>query len=223
MPAHTPKDAALKINKVLNEFGRSPLHGTELADPRSLKASPEIVLAMALDALIKARPISHELTQKTIKVLIEASYHDINVLSETTWEDRTMVLQDGGYNRYREQGATNLGELAKLVVERYDGDLNNLLKLADGKPHKARILLKEIRGMGDLAVEVFFNNVQSIWPSFAPSIDSRSLKTADEIGIGTDVDEIYNALEQDPMRMSWFANGLSEVRLERRQDVIEEL
>ncbi|MBZ6431079.1 MAG: hypothetical protein LBE64_08160 [Acinetobacter pittii] len=104
-----------------------------------------------------------------------------------------------------------------------DGDLNNLLKLADGKPHKARILLKEIRGMGDLAVEVFFNNVQSIWPSFAPSIDSRSLKTADEIGIGTDVDEIYNALEQDPMRMSWFANGLSEVRLERRQDVIEEL
>ncbi|KAJ5269317.1 hypothetical protein N7505_005075 [Penicillium chrysogenum] len=198
MPAHTPKDAALKINKVLNEFGRSPLHGTELADPRSLKASPEIVLAMALDALIKARPISHELTQKTIKVLIEASYHDINVLSETTWEDRTMVLQDGGYNRYREQGATNLGELAKLVVERYGG-------------------------MGDLAVEVFFNNVQSIWPSFAPSIDSRSLKTADEIGIGTDVDEIYNALEQDPMRMSWFANGLSEVRLERRQDVIEEL
>jgi hypothetical protein len=114
-----PKDAALKINKVLNEFGRSPLHSTELADPRSLKASPEIVLAMALDALIKARPISHELTQKTIKVLIEARYHDINVLSETTWEDRTMVLQDGGYNRYREHGATNLGELAKLVVERY--------------------------------------------------------------------------------------------------------
>lgn len=119
MPAHTPKDAALKISKVLNEFGRSPLHGTELADPRSLKPRPEIVLAMALDALIKARPISHELTQKTIKVLIEAGYHDINVLSETTWEDRTMVLQDGGYNRYREQGATNLGELAKLVVERY--------------------------------------------------------------------------------------------------------
>lgn len=104
-----------------------------------------------------------------------------------------------------------------------DGDLNNLVKLADGKIHKARILMKEVRGMGDLAVEVFFNNVQSIWPSIAPCLDSRSLKTAAEIGIGTDLDEIYNALEQDPMRMSRFANGLSEVRLEKRQEVIEEL
>jgi hypothetical protein len=117
MPAHTSKKAALKIDKVLNEFGRSPLHGTVLAD--SLNASPEILLAMLLDALIKARPISHELTKKTIKKLIEADYHHIDVLSDSTWEDRTMVLQAGGYNRYREQGATNLGELAELVVEKY--------------------------------------------------------------------------------------------------------
>lgn len=83
--------------------------------------------------------------------------------------------------------------------------------------------MKEIRGMGDLGVEVFFNNVQGIWPSIAPSVDSRSLKTAEEIGIGTDLDEMYNALQQDPMRMSCFANGLSEVRLEKRQEVIGEV
>ncbi|KAK4870420.1 hypothetical protein LT330_004768 [Penicillium expansum] len=223
MSGHKPKEAAQKTNKVMNEFGRSPLHGTVLADPNSLNASPEIVLAMVLDAVIKARPISHELTQKTLRKLIEADYHEIDVLSKSTWQDRTMVLQEGGYNRFREQCATNLGELAKLVVERYDGDLNNLLKLADGKIHKARILMKEVRGMGDVAVEVFFNNVQSVWPSIAPCLDSRNLKIADEIGIGTDLDEIYNTLEQDPMRMSQFANGLSEVRLEKRQGVIEEV
>jgi len=105
---------------------------------------------------------------------------------------------------------------------RTDGDLNNLLKQANGKIDKAGLLLKEIKGMGDLAVEVFFNSAQSVWPSIAPSVDSRSLKTAAEIGIGTDLDEIYNALDRDPMRMSWFANGLSEVRLEKRQREIEE-
>lgn len=119
MSGHKPKEAAQKINKVLNEFGRSPLHGTVLADPNSLNASPEIVLAMVLDAVIKARPISHELTQKTLRKLIEADYHEIDVLSKSTWQDRTVVLQEGGYNRFREQCATNLGELAKLVVERY--------------------------------------------------------------------------------------------------------
>lgn len=117
MSAPTTKEAADKINKILNEFGVPPLHGTVLADPQN--ASPEVVLAMVLDAMIKARPISHELTQRTIKKLIEADYHDIDVLSKSTWEDRTKVLQEGSYNRYREQCATNLGELAKLVVERY--------------------------------------------------------------------------------------------------------
>ena len=117
MSAPTTKEATEKINKILNEFGVSPLHGTALADPRN--ASPEVVLAMVIDAMIKARPISHELTQKTIEKLIEADYHDIDILSKSTWEDRTMVLQEGGYNRYREQCATNLGELAKLVVEKY--------------------------------------------------------------------------------------------------------
>ena len=104
-----------------------------------------------------------------------------------------------------------------------DGDLNNLLKQASGKIEKAKILLKEVRGIGDLAAEVFFNNVQSVWPSVAPCLDSRSLKTAAEVGIGTDLDKIYNVLERDPVRMSRFANGISEVRLEKRQDVIEEL
>ncbi|KAJ5782849.1 FAD dependent oxidoreductase [Penicillium paradoxum] len=199
----------------------STRHGT--CEPPELNASPEIVLAMLIDALIKARPISHELTQKTMKTLIEAGYHDINVLSNSSWEDRTMVLSEGGYNRYREQCATNLGELGKLVVQEYDGDLNNLLKQANGKREKARILLKEVKGIGDLAVEVFFNNVQSVWPSIAPSVDSRSLKTAAEMGMGTDLDQIYEVLGEDPVRMSWFANGLAEVRLEKRQEVIEEV
>ncbi|KAJ5496929.1 FAD dependent oxidoreductase [Penicillium fimorum] len=179
MPAHMSKEVAVKIDKVLNEFGRSPLHGTVLVD--SLNPSPKIVLAMLLDALIKARPISHELTQKTIEKLIEVEYYDIDILS-------------------------NNGMLTLST----DGDLNNLLQDANCKIDKVGLLLKEVKGIGDLAVEVFFNSVQSVWPSIAPFVDSRSLKTAAEIGIGTDLDEIYNALDRDPMRMSWFANGLSE-------------
>ncbi|OQE44660.1 hypothetical protein PENCOP_c002G04269 [Penicillium coprophilum] len=130
-----------------------------------------------------------------------------------------MVLQAGGYNRYREQCATNLGDLADIVVKRYEGDSNNLLLDAGCGIDKVGRLLKEAKGIGDLAVEIYFNSVQSVWPSIAPSVDSRSLKTAAEIGIGTDLDEIYNALDRDPKRMSWFANGLSEVQLKKKQEV----
>jgi hypothetical protein len=119
MSSTVPKETVIKVDKVVNEFGKFPLHSTPLADPESLRASPETVLAMIIDAMIKAKPISHALTQKTLKALVDAGCHDIDTLSNTSWDDRVEVLREGGYNRYRKQCATNLGELAKLVAEKY--------------------------------------------------------------------------------------------------------
>lgn len=98
-----------------------------------------------------------------------------------------------------------------------DGDLNNLWEEAHHDRARARELIKEIKGLGDLGVELFFNNVQSVWPSIAPFVDTRSLKTADQVGLGTDLDAIYSELEKDSMQMSCLANGLSIARLEKRQ------
>lgn len=102
-----------------------------------------------------------------------------------------------------------------------DGDLNNLLKKSGNNRDKARGLIKEIKGLGDLGADLFFNNVQSVWPSMAPFVDVRSLQTAEQVGIGTDLDTIYAELDQNPLEMSKFANGLSMVRLEKKQGAIE--
>lgn len=118
MPKGQTDKTTSGVQKILNEFGRPPLAGTPLAKEQ-LSASPEIILAMVMDAMIKAHPISHDLSQKAIKHLIEVGYHDIEKLSNSTWDERAMVLKEGGYNRYREQGATNLGALAEFVVENY--------------------------------------------------------------------------------------------------------
>lgn len=114
---HTDKTTS-GVQKVLNEFGCPPLAGTPLAKEK-LSASPEILLAMVMDAMIKSHPISHDLSQKAINHLIEVGYHVIQKLSSSTWEERTMVLKEGGYNRYREQAATNLGALAEFVMDNY--------------------------------------------------------------------------------------------------------
>ena len=107
-----------KAHKVIEEFGRGPLDRTPLAQ-KPLTAAPEMVLAMAIDALLKSRPISHDLSQRAANKIIEVGYHEIETLGKSSWEERTMVLKDGGYNRYREQGATNLGDLAELVNGKY--------------------------------------------------------------------------------------------------------
>lgn len=103
-----------------------------------------------------------------------------------------------------------------LICSCLDGDLNHLLQAAHGDRDDARARTMEIKGIGDLGVELFFNNVQSVWPEIAPFLDSRSLKTADEIGIGSDLDSIYGAVGYNPKDMSVLANGLSTVRLEKK-------
>ncbi|KAE8378758.1 hypothetical protein BDV26DRAFT_291882 [Aspergillus bertholletiae] len=205
-----------KVQTAIEKLGRSPLHGTEIAQ-KPLTASPETLLAMVIDALLKSRPISHELTQRTITKVIEAGYHDIRKLGKSSWEERTMILKDGGYNRYREQGATNLGELAELIDSKYHGDLNNLLEEAHHDRDEVRKLIKEIKGLGDLGADLFFNNVQSVWPEIAPFVDQRSLQTADQVGIGTDLEAIYADLKRDSLKMSRLANGLSIARLDKRE------
>ncbi|KAE8146404.1 hypothetical protein BDV25DRAFT_162585 [Aspergillus avenaceus] len=205
-----------KVQKAIDKLGRTPLDGTSIGmDP--LTATPNTLLAMVIDAMLKSRPISHDLSQRAVNKVIEVGYHDIQKLGDSSWDERTMVLKDGGYNRYREQGATDLGELAHLIGDKYDGDLNNLLEKAHHDRESVRKLIKEVRGLGDLGVELFLNNVQSVWPDMAPFVDGRSLKTADEVGIGTDMDAIFEELKRDSMKMSRLANGLSTARLEKRQ------
>ncbi|KAJ5697776.1 hypothetical protein N7488_011460 [Penicillium malachiteum] len=209
-------DISSSIHSVTTEFGQRPLTGTLFDKQDHLDAAPDTVLAMVLDVMVKSRPISHDLSRRALAHMIEEGYHHIDILSSTTWEERTNVLREGGYNRYREQCATNLGTLANMVSKGYDGDLNNLLHAAHGDREEVRKLMKEFKGVGDLGVELFFNNVQSIWPSIAPFLDSRSLNTADDIGIGRDLDAIYGALGREPEGMTRLANGLSKVRLENK-------
>ena len=103
-----------------------------------------------------------------------------------------------------------------------DGDLNNIITKANYNRDQARRLIKEFRGIGDLGVDLFFDSVQYVWPCIAPFIDRRSLRTAEEVGIGTDLDVIYGALGRDPMVMSKLANGLSRIRLEHKAEEVEE-
>ncbi|KAL1973682.1 hypothetical protein VTN31DRAFT_6317 [Thermomyces dupontii] len=106
-----------KIRHTIEEFGSLPLEGTAVAE--HLEASPEALLAMCLDVMLKSTRISHELAQKAVKTVIDAGYHDINVLGKTTWDDRVEVLARGGYNRYRERGASMMGDLIELINGKY--------------------------------------------------------------------------------------------------------
>lgn len=214
-----PASIAHKIRKTIEEYGTQPLEGLGVDKP--LEPTPDILLAIVIDSMLKSTRISHLLAQKASVRVFKAGYHDIKVLSNTTWDERVQVLSEGGYNRYRETAASKLGDLAQLVNEEYEGDLNNLLKKAGNDPSQIRHLVREIKGFGDVATDLFCDDAQAVWHALAPTIDHRSLDTAKEVGIGTDIEAIYAELDREPLQMSKLARGLSAVRLSKHQEDIE--
>ncbi|KAL2429584.1 hypothetical protein ABEF95_007585 [Exophiala dermatitidis] len=208
-----------KIAKLISKYGTLLLSNTNVQDPQS--PTPETMLALLLNAIFSSARISHDLAAKTLATAIKAGYHKIDVLKNSTWDERTKVLTEGGYTRYREKTATALGELVELVEEKYQGDLNNILpgSKTDSSPLEVRKRLKEIKGLGDVGVDIFFDTAQGVWPCLAPFIDPRSAKTAEAIGIPGDAGALWGRKEvnRDPMTMARLAAALTTVRLEKKE------
>ncbi|KAI0172621.1 hypothetical protein GGR52DRAFT_572447 [Hypoxylon sp. FL1284] len=179
-----------KIHQLISQHGRLPLSDTDLSDPESPK--PETVLAMLLNAMLSSSRISHVLAAKTIALVIRAGYHKLDVLKESTWEERTKVLTEGGYTHYREKTATMMGDLAQLIRDKYD---------PDGA--------QNIKGLGDVGISIFFDTAQHVWPYLAPYVDPRSVKTAQTIGIGSDVQVLFQEVGKQPKEMCRLAAALT--------------
>ena len=204
-----------KLDAMLSAYGVLPLQDLGLDKPN--EATPETILALVLHAMLTSARISHQLAYKSVRAVIEAGYHKLETLKQSTWEERTVVLTEGGYTRYREKTATALGELAEFVEREYKGDLNNLLKRANSSPAKTRKFLQEIKGIGKVGADIFFDTAQNVWPSLAPFIDTRSMKTAEKCGLGKDVNAIWEAVDKDPEAMCKLASALTTLRLEKKE------
>ncbi|KAJ9620518.1 hypothetical protein H2203_007724 [Taxawa tesnikishii (nom. ined.)] len=204
-----------KVQKLISAYGVFPLSDTALKDAKSPTA--ETVLAHVFNAMLTSARISHNLAIKSVHLLLEAGYADLSKLEASSWEERTEVLTKGGYTHYRERTATQLGDLAKFVREKYDGHLNNLLKEAKDDVKEVRNRLKEVKGLGNVGLDIFCDTAQGIWPSLAPFLDPRNAKVADAVGIGSDVNGLWEAVGKEPMEMCKLAAALTTVRLEKKE------
>lgn len=103
------------IRCLLATYGSFPLEASALSEPKS--PTPATLLAHLLNALLSSARISHGIASKTIGIVIEAGYANLETLEKSTWEERTEVLTEGGYTHYREKTATELGGDGRLGSE----------------------------------------------------------------------------------------------------------
>ncbi|KAF7184231.1 hypothetical protein CNMCM7691_004917 [Aspergillus felis] len=224
----------LKIDKLMAEYGDLPL--TDVGIPSPNKPTPDTILSHILNALLSSAHISHHIARSALLNLMKHGYYDLKTLKASTWKERVALLDEAGYARYDFSTATELGKLATLVKNKYGNVPSRMLHspqfsacfirasrldLARGrKLLKER--LKEVKGIGPLGIEIFISTVQWVWPSLCPFLGSRDLQVAEQIGLGKDVNAIYELLDRNPEQMAKLSIALTKIRLEKHsQEFLE--
>ncbi|MFJ4834460.1 endonuclease [Streptomyces sp. NPDC088747] len=155
-----------------------------------LKDTPQplyrlLVLACLLSARIRA-----DIAVAAAKELAAAGMRDPRGMAEASWQQRVDALGRGGYRRYDERTATQLGDGAKLATERYGGDLRKLRDQAGGDTATIRRLLQEFPGLGPAGADIFLREAQAVWPATAPYLGAKALQGARALDLPTTPDAL---------------------------------
>ncbi|CAL9285675.1 endonuclease [Streptomyces olindensis] len=167
-------------------------HGRTYADEAGirLKDTPQpLYRLLVLSHLLSAR-IRGSIALATARALHEAGLRDPRRMAEADWQERVDALGRGGYRRYDERTATQLGDAAELLNERWGGDLRRLRREADGKVSELRHLLQEFPGIGPAGADIFLREAQSVWPEAAPYLDAKALQGAERLKLPKDPDRL---------------------------------
>ncbi|MFF4394648.1 endonuclease [Streptomyces sp. NPDC001480] len=151
-----------------------------------LKDTPQplyrlLVLAVLLSARIRA-----SVAVAAARALHESGLDTARRTAGSDWQDRVDALGRGGYRRYDERTATQLGDGAELLSERWGGDLRRMRAEADGDVDALRRLLREVPGLGPAGADIFLREVQRVWPEVAPYLDGKALSGAERLGLPKD-------------------------------------
>ncbi|MFF2650243.1 endonuclease [Streptomyces sp. NPDC058045] len=154
--------------------------GIRIADtPQPLYRT--LVLSLLLSARIRA-----SVAVAATRALYDAGLRDARRMRDASWQQRVDALGAGGYRRYDERTATQLGDGAQLVLDAWGGNLRRLRHEADGDMDQLRRGLRRLPGIGPAGADIFLREVQGVWPEVAPYLDPKALQGARSLGLPDD-------------------------------------
>ncbi|MFJ2645382.1 endonuclease [Streptomyces sp. NPDC087420] len=197
------------VRKLLDTHGRTYAQeaGIRLRDtPQPLYRT--LVLALLLSARIRG-----ETAVAACRALGDAGLRTPRRMADATWQERVDALGRGGYRRYDERTATQLGDGARLLLHEYGGDLRRLREAAGRDTGALAAGIQKTPGIGPVGADIFLREVQGIWPEVAPYLDDKALQGAHRLGLPDDPAALARlAGDTDP---AVFASALVRAALDR--------
>lgn len=213
-----------------DEVARAVLdrYGTTFAQEAGIRLADEpapLFQLLVLAQLLSAR-IGAGVAVATAAELFAAGWTTPQRLRDARRGGVVAALGRGGYRRYDERTATQLREMATLVLTRYGGDLRGMAAAAGEDTGRAGELLQEVKGIGPTGTAVFLREVQDVWPWVRPYLDERAREGARRAGLPDDAEELAALVAGEDVAgrdMARFAAGLVRVsRLRRGVDPLRD-
>ncbi|WP_420393694.1 hypothetical protein [Acuticoccus sp.] len=175
-------------------------HGRTFCDElgiRIARNTPQPLFQWLTACILYANPIQRDLAATAAKAVFKSGLRSAKAMAASSWEERAEVLGWNKFGQYSERTATILKDAADLVLERYGGDLRRLRAAADGDVDEVRRLLKEVKGVGDVAATIYLREVQTAWPEFHPYADDLALRASERHGLGATPQELAEHVCQE--------------------------
>jgi hypothetical protein len=188
-------------------------HGTTFAAEAGISLTDEpaaLFQLLVLAELLSAR-IGAAIAVSAAGELRRAGLTTPAKMQSSPRSTRVHALGRAGYRRYDERTATQLGDAAQLVLDRYSGDLRGLADKAGHDVTTAAALLQEVNGIGPTGASVFLREVQQVWPWVRPYLDDRTLAGAQRVGLPGDASSLAGLVP--PSDLAAFAAGLVRISL----------
>ncbi|GGV51362.1 endonuclease [Streptomyces griseoflavus] len=169
-------------------------HGETYAEEAgiTLRDTPQPLYRLLVLAHLLSARINGSIAVASARALHEAGLRDPRRMAGADRQERVDALGRGGYRRYDERTATQLGEEAVVLTDRWGGDLRRLRAEADGDVGELRRLLREFPGVGPAGADIFLREVQRVWPETAPYLDRKALDGARRLGLPQDPDRLVD-------------------------------
>lgn len=167
-------------------------YGTTYADEAgiTLRDKPAPLYQLLVLTVLFSVRISAGIAVAAARELFRAGWRTPPALLGSTWQQRVDALGRGGYKRYDESTATYLADGARLLVDRYRGDLRRLRDEAGNDPDAIRERLTEFPRIGPVGAEIFCREAQAVWPGLRPSFDRKALAAAQDAGLPADAEAL---------------------------------
>lgn len=141
--------------------------------------------------------LSEVVTMRAARGLLESKLASPQAISDAPLEEEVEALHSQGNVQRAPSMSHYLNQTAKVVLDKYKGDLDNLRKEAKHDPAKVREAVKAFKGFGEVAVNIFFREAQEAWEELFPFADDRTLKLAAEHGLPDDSAKLAELVDND--------------------------